>query len=62
MTYDPHIFSNFLVSEGVIGFYDLPLTLKTGKQTHWYVRGRSLSQTVQRLSKTVDYVFSFIDS
>ncbi len=61
MTFDREAFSDFLVHEGVIGFFNEPLTLKTNKQTHWYVSGRALAQHAHRLSKTAEFVFAFIN-
>ena len=48
--HDTQAFSKWLVGEGVIGFFDEPVTFKSGKQSFWYVNGRVVSQTVKRLT------------
>lgn len=35
-------FLNFIVENGVIGFFDEPVTLKSGRTSHWYVNWRTV--------------------
>lgn len=35
-------FLNFIIENGVVGFFDQPVTLKSGRKSHWYVNWRTV--------------------
>lgn len=59
--FDKVRFNQFLIDSNVIGFFDKPVILKSGRQSYWYANCRNLSNTFEMLDKTADFVIEFID-
>jgi len=55
-------FYKFIIKNKVIGFFNNPITLKSGRQSYWYVNWRNVSEDAYLLDKLTDYVISFIKS
>ncbi|MBT4823694.1 hypothetical protein HN695_07005 [Candidatus Woesearchaeota archaeon] len=55
-------FNKFIIESNVVGFFDTPITLKSGRQSYWYANCRYLSNTFQLLDKSAQYVLNFIKS
>ena len=53
-------FLNFIINNGVVGFFDGAITLKSGRKSHWYINWRTISNNVYTLNALVDYVTLFI--
>lgn len=53
-------FSEFVIQNGIIGFFDKPLTLKSGRQSHFYVNWRKATNDAFLLDQLSDYLFHYI--
>ncbi|MBS3095337.1 hypothetical protein J4231_01535 [Candidatus Woesearchaeota archaeon] len=49
-------FNDFIIDNRVVGFYDEPIKLKSGRLSHWYVNWRGVSQDVYMLDEATDQV------
>jgi orotate phosphoribosyltransferase len=54
-------FLDYFLKEKVAGYREEQLTLASGKKTHWYVNGRVLSQTLERVTTTADFVVKMLE-
>ncbi len=54
--------SQFIVDEGIIGFFEKPLVLKSGRHSHFYVNWRRATNDAYLLDQLSDYLLSFIES
>ncbi|MBU1922629.1 hypothetical protein KKD84_05470 [Patescibacteria group bacterium] len=52
-------FNQFIIDCDVIGFFDKPITLKSGRTSHWYVNFRNLTEDVYLTEKLADYVIAY---
>lgn len=52
-------FDRFVLDNKVIGFFEHPIKLKSGRESNWYVNWRNISEDVFLLDKLTDYVISF---
>ncbi len=62
MTWDQESFDKFIKNQNVIGFFEKPLKLKSGRLSYWYVNWRNIASDVFLLDKLTNYVISFINS
>ncbi len=53
-------FYDFIIENNVIGFFDEPLTLKSGRKSYWYVNWRTVAEDVFLLDKVSDFLLSFV--
>ena len=53
-------FNNFVLDRGVIGFFEEPVTLKSGRQSNWYVNWREATTDVFTLGVLATHVADFI--
>ncbi len=60
MTFNQHQFNQFILDNNVIGFFNEPITLKSGKQSHFYVNWRTVTEDVYLTDKLSDYILEFI--
>ncbi|MFX1309793.1 MAG: hypothetical protein ACFE9M_01665 [Promethearchaeota archaeon] len=60
MRWDQESFNEFIKNQNVIGFFEKPLKLKSGRLSYWYVNWRNIASDVFLLDKLTDYVISFI--
>lgn len=60
MSYNQNLFNQFIVENGVIGFFDQPVTLKSGRQSNWYVNWRTVSNDAYLLDQLTEYLLAFI--
>ena len=58
--FDQQKFDNFVLENNVIGFFDQPITLKSGRISHWYVNWRTVSNDVHLLDQLTDFVINFV--
>lgn len=62
MSFDQEQFNQFIIDNKVIGFFEKPITLKSGKQSHFYVNWRSVTEDVYTTYALTQYILSFIKS
>ena len=55
-------FHNFILNNDIIGFFEQPLKLSSGRLSYWYVNWRNISSDVYLLDQLTDYILSFVDS
>lgn len=55
-------FAEFILHHEIIGFHEQPLTLKSGRQSHFYVNWRRASNDAFLLDKLSDFIADFIES
>lgn len=60
-TFDQCEFNKFIIEQDVVGFFEKPIQLKSGRLTNWYVNWRDVSEDVFLFDKLTDFVISFVD-
>ncbi len=53
-------FSNFILTNDVIGFFENPIKLKSGRTSSWYVNWRSIAEDVFLIDQLTEFIFSFV--
>ncbi|MBT9174073.1 MAG: Orotate phosphoribosyltransferase [Syntrophomonadaceae bacterium] len=53
-------FNQFILENNVVGFFEKPITLKSGRISHWYVNWRNIAEDVFLLDKLTDFVIDFV--
>jgi orotate phosphoribosyltransferase len=53
-------FADFILNNEIIGFFDKPLTLKSGRLSHFYVNWRKSTNDAWMLDQLTDYLVSFM--
>lgn len=53
-------FSEFIIKNGIIGFFEKPLTLKSGRQSHFYVNWRRATNDAYLLDQLSDFLLRYI--
>jgi orotate phosphoribosyltransferase len=53
-------FNQFLTDKNVVGFFEAPVTLKSGRQSNWYVNFRTIAEDALLLDLLSDYVVDFL--
>lgn len=54
-------FYDFIVLNEVIGFYEKPIKLKSGRLSPFYINWRNVSEDVYLIDKLTDYVISYTE-
>ncbi len=62
MTFNQEHFNQFIIENNVIGFFNQPITLKSGKQSQFYVNWRTITQDVFLTECLADYILDFVQS
>jgi orotate phosphoribosyltransferase len=52
-------FISFILENKVVGFFDEPITLKSGRKSNWYVNWRTVTSDVFLTDKLADFLISF---
>lgn len=60
--FDRVAFCRFVVDHDVVGFFDSPVKLKSGRTSHWYVNWRRPTSDVFLMDKLTDYILAFLDA
>lgn len=60
--FDQQAFNEFIIEHGVVGFFEKPVVLKSGRTSNWYVNWRRVSNDVYALEKLAEFVVSFTES
>ncbi|MEJ2251836.1 MAG: hypothetical protein P8Y70_13945 [Candidatus Lokiarchaeota archaeon] len=53
-------FYNYIIENNIIGFFNKPITLKSGRKSYWYVNWRNISSDVYLIDKLADYIIEFV--
>lgn len=53
-------FYEFIINQEVIGFFDKPIKLKSGRLSYWYVNWRNVAEDVHSIDILSDHVISFV--
>ncbi|MFN8388946.1 MAG: hypothetical protein U0136_01495 [Bdellovibrionota bacterium] len=59
-TFSQSDFDTFVIESGVIGFFDKPVTLKSGRQSHFYANWRKVSNDVFLIDQLATFLLEFI--
>ncbi len=59
--FERNAFNEFIVQNGVIGFFKEPILLKSNRESHWYVNWRTVTESVYLTDKLTDFVLSFAE-
>lgn len=54
-------FNQFILENQVIGFFEAPITLKSGRLSHWYVNWRNVAEDVFLSEQLADQVMAFVE-
>ncbi|MFX0023128.1 MAG: orotate phosphoribosyltransferase [Candidatus Hermodarchaeota archaeon] len=54
-------FNEFIKIQKVIGIFDEPIKLASGRLSHWYVNWRNITSDAYLLDELTDYIISFIN-
>lgn len=54
-------FAEFILHHDIIGFHEKPLTLKSGRQSHFYVNWRKASNDAFLLDQLTDFIAQYIE-
>ena len=61
MKWNKEDFHNFIVENEIVGFFEKPIKLKSGRLSYWYVNWRNVAEDVFLLDKLSDYLIEFIN-
>ncbi len=53
-------FNNFILENQVIGFFDKPVILKSGRSSHWYANWRTVVSDTFLTDQLSDYLLNFV--
>jgi len=59
MTFDRNELDNFLIERDCVGFFDPPITLKSGRPGHYYINIRNAIVTQEDLQKIARFAFEY---
>ena len=60
MSWNKKEFFNFIIDNKVVGFFNNPIKLKSGRLSYWYVNWRKVAEDVYHIDKLSDYIINFI--
>ncbi len=60
MVFNQQEFNSYVLENDVIGLFEQPITLKSGRISNWYVNWRNVAGDVFLLDKLTDFVISFV--
>ncbi|TFG24841.1 MAG: hypothetical protein EU529_02960 [Promethearchaeota archaeon] len=61
MTWQKEEFYDFILENKVIGFFDEPLELKSGRKSYFYVNWRNVAEDVYLIDKLSNFLISFVE-
>ena len=62
MSWDKNKFNSFIIENNIIGFFEKPLKLKSGRNSYWYVNWRNITEDTFLIDKLTDYLIDFVSS
>ncbi len=60
--FDQEAFNRFMLEHKVYGFFDQAITLKSGRQSHFYANWRTVVEDVWLTEKLVEHLLSFVEA
>ena len=60
--FDQSKFNDFLIQNDVIGFFETPITTKSGRLTNWYANWRSITEDVYLTDVLTDFILDFVQT
>lgn len=60
MRFDQEAFDEFVIEQGVIGFFEEPITLKSGRVSDWYANWRTPASDVFSMDELSGFVVGFV--
>ena len=54
------LFQDFILKNHVVGFFENPVKLKSGRHSNWYVNWRQITNDAFLLDQLTDYLLSFL--
>ena len=60
MSWDKNKFNSFIIENNIIGFFEKPLKLKSGRDSYWYVNWRNIAEDTFLIDKLTDYLIDFV--
>ena len=61
-TFDQASFDQWIIKQQVIGFSQTPITLKSGKQSYWYINWRTPTSDAFLLQEIAQFILQFTKS
>jgi orotate phosphoribosyltransferase len=61
MKWNQDIFNQFIKTQKVIGFFNEPIKLSSGRLSYWYVNWRTVTSDVYLLDKLTDHILLYIN-
>ena len=58
--FDKQAFIDFMLDNGVVGFFDKPVTLKSGRRSNWYVNWRTVAGDSFLIDRLSDFLIDFV--
>ncbi len=58
--FDQQAFNEFVAENGVYGFFEQAITLKSGRKSHFYANWRTVVEDVWLTEKLIEYVIAFV--
>jgi orotate phosphoribosyltransferase len=58
--FDKESFHRFLIDSKTVGFFDQPVTLSSGRRSHWYVNWRTVTNDVCLMDQLADFLIDFV--
>ncbi|MDP7141266.1 MAG: hypothetical protein QF362_01860 [Candidatus Woesearchaeota archaeon] len=52
-------FNSFVLDNSIVGFFEKPITLKSGRMSNWYVNWRDIAEDVFLMDQLTNYVIAF---
>ncbi len=59
--FDQGEFNRFALENNVVGFFEKPIKLKSGRMSNWYVNWRNVAEDVFLLDRLTDYIIAFTE-
>lgn len=54
-------FNQFILANNIVGFFETPITLKSGRLSYWYVNWRNVAEDVFLSDQLADYIMAFVE-
>jgi len=61
MTWNQIEFDNFIMENGIVGFFSEPIKLKSGRISYWYVNWRNVAEDVFLMNELSNFLLEFIE-
>lgn len=58
--YSPENFADFILQNQIVGFFNQPVLLASGKQSYWYLNWRKIGEDVFLIDQVANFLLSFV--